>query len=311
MDDPYKILGVAKDAKPEDIRRAYRKLAKQHHPDLNPGNKAAEETFKAVSTAYDLLSDAEKRARYDRGEIDASGTEKPQARTYRQYADAEHGARYGGGAQAGGWNSANFEDLFGDAFRTRGAGPGAGFGNNAQMRGQDERYSLTVEFLDAIRGVTRRLTLPDGRTLDVKVPPGIEQGQIMRLRGQGGAGWNGGPAGDALIEISIAGHPYFRRDGRNIRLELPVTLSEAVLGGRVTVPTPGGPVKMTIPAHSDTGTELRLRGRGVPKHDGQPAGDLYITLRVRVGPPDAALEAFLRDWKPEAPSDPRGGMEAA
>ncbi|HET9147179.1 MAG TPA: J domain-containing protein [Acetobacteraceae bacterium] len=308
MDDPYKVLGVAKDAKPEEIRQAYRKLAKQHHPDLNPDNKAAEEKFKSVSSAYELLSDAEKRARYDRGEIDASGAEKPQQRGYRHYADADRAARYGAGAQGAGWSGGSFEDLFGDVFRSRNAGSGG----NARMRGADEHYSLTIDFLDSIRGATQRLTLPDGRTLDVKVPPGIEQGQIMRLRGQGGPGWNGGPAGDALIEIGIREHPYFRREGRNIRLELPVTLSEAVLGGRVTAPTPGGPVNVTIPAHSDTGTELRLRGRGMPGQGDQPAGDLHLTLKVVLGPPDPALEAFLRERKAEPGFDPRGAlMEAA
>ena len=305
MEDPYKTLGVAKDAKPEDIRRAYRKLAKKYHPDLNPGDKTAEEKFKAASAANELLSDADKRARFDRGEIDASGAEQRQQQTYRHYAEAAAGERYSNPFSGGGF-SGSFEDLFGDAFRSARTQQG-----NAPMRGQDEHYALTVDFLDAVNGATRRLTLPDGRTLDVKVPPGFESGQILRLRGQGGAGYKGGPAGDAMIEVTVSPHRYYRRDGQTIRLDLPVTISEAVLGARITVPTPRGAVAMTIPAHSDTGSELRLRGRGVPAHGGEAAGDLYITLRVVIGTPDAALEDFLRAHKPDHPADPRAGMMEA
>jgi DnaJ-class molecular chaperone len=177
------------------------------------------------------------------------------------------------------------------------------------MRGRDELYGLEVAFLDAVQGATRRLTLPDGRTLDVRIPSGSEDGQTLRLRGQGGPGLNGGPAGDALIEIHVAPHPYLRREGNDIRLDLPVTLKEAVLGAKVPVPTPGGTVSLTIPVGSDTGRQLRLRGRGVPAHAGQAAGDLYVTLRVQIGAPDPALEAFLRDWTPEHPADPRRELE--
>ncbi len=310
MEDPYKTLGIAKDAKPEDIRKAYRKLAKKHHPDLNPGDKTAEEKFKAASAANELLSDPDKRARFDRGEIDASGAEARPQPSYRHYAEAAAGERYGSPFSAGGFSgsySGSFEDLFGDAFRTARTQR-----NDAPMRGQDEHYALTVDFLDAVNGATRRLTLPDGRTLDVKVPSGLESGQILRLRGQGGSGHKGGPAGDALIEVTVSPHRFYRRDGQSLRLDLPVTISEAILGGRITMPTPRGAVAMTIPAHSDTGSELRLRGRGVPAHGGQSAGDLYVTLRVVVGAPDAALEAFLRDHKPEGAVDPRASMlEAA
>jgi DnaJ-class molecular chaperone len=179
------------------------------------------------------------------------------------------------------------------------------------MRGRDEHFTLTTAFLDAVNGATQRLTLPDGRTLDVKIPSGTDDGHVLRLRGQGGPGRNGGPAGDAFIEIHIAPHRFFTRDGQDIRLSLPVTLAEAVLGGPVEVPTPGGPVRMRIPPHSDSGTILRLRGRGVPAHGKLPAGDLHATLHVVLGPPDAALEAFLRSWVPEHPHDPRAAMEAA
>jgi DnaJ-class molecular chaperone len=302
-DDPYTTLGVARDASADDIRSAYRKLAKQHHPDLNPGNKAAEERFKSISAANELLSDPEKRGKFDRGEIDASGQERPEQRSYRSYAEGAQGGRYGhAGPQQEPWQAEDLDDIFGDLFGARQAG------GTAPRRGRDAHYTLTIGFLDAVNGAAKRLTLPDGKTLDVKVPVGVEEAQTLRLRGQGGAGRNGGPAGDALIEIHIEDHMFFRRDGQDIRLDLPVTVTEAVLGGPVMVPTPGGRLKMTIPAHSDTGRELRLRGRGVPAHGGQAAGDLYVTLRVVIGPADDALETFLRDWKHDF--DPRSSMEA-
>lgn len=306
LDDPYKTLGVARDASPDDISRAYRKLAKQHHPDLNPGNAKAEERFKVVAAANELLSDAEKRGRFDRGEIDASGHEQAPQPSYRDYADGEPGRRYGrAGPQPEGWSNEDFGDIFGSMFSGRGRPAG-----DASMRGKDERYTLTTDFVDAVVGATRRLTLPDGRTLDVKIPPGSTDGQVLRLRGQGSGGWNGGIAGDALIEIHVTPHRVFKRDGQDIRLELPVTLTEAVLGGPVEVPTPVGPVRMRVPAQSDSGTELRLRGRGVPANGGLAAGDLYARLRVVLGTPDAALEEFLRGWTPEHPTDPRAAMEA-
>ncbi len=306
MDDPYVTLGVKRDASQNDIHKAYRKLAKTHHPDLNPGNAQAEDRFKTMSAANELLSDPAKRARYDAGEIDAAGQERPPQPSYRDYAEGAPGRRYNpAGPNQEGWNAQDLGDMFGSMFggdhRRRGDG---------EVRGQDERYSFTTDFLDAVAGATRRLSLPDGRTLDVKLPPGTSDGQVLRLRGQGGAGWNGGPRGDALVEIQIAPHRFFKRDGNDVRLELPVTLTEAVLGGPVEVPTPAGPVRMRVPLGSDTGTELRLRGRGVPAHAGQIAGDLYAVLRVVLGKPDAALEAFLQTWKPEHPDNPRQAMEA-
>jgi DnaJ-class molecular chaperone len=177
------------------------------------------------------------------------------------------------------------------------------------LRGRDENYELTTDFLDAINGATRRLTLPDGRTLDVKIPIGTKEGQVLRLRAQGGAGQSGGQSGDALITVHITPHGYFERSGNDIRLSLPVTISEAVLGGPVQVPTPQGPVKMQIPAHSDSGIELRLRGRGVPAHGKQSAGNLYAKLSVVIGKPDTALEEFLASWKPQTPTNPRKGLE--
>jgi DnaJ-class molecular chaperone len=306
MDDPYATLGVPRDASQDDIRQAYRKLAKQHHPDLNPGDVKAEDRFKTISAANELLSDTAKRARYDAGEVDEAGQERAPQSSYRDYADGASGRRYSpAGPEADGWDAETLGDMFGSMFGGDRRRPADG-----PVRGRDERYRFTTDFLDAVTGATRRLTLPDGRTLDVKLPPGTSDGQVLRLRGQGGAGWNGGPGGDALVEIDIAPHRFFTREGRNIHLDLPVTLTEAVLGGPIEVPTPNGPVRMRVPAGADTGTELRLRGRGVPAHGGQDAGDLYATLRVVLGKPDAALETFLQSWTPEHPANPRQAMEA-
>ena len=277
MNDPYQTLGVARDASADDIRKAYRALAKKHHPDLNPGNKAAEASFKDIGAANDLLSDPEKRARFDRGEIDAAGDPRQERPTYRSYADTGAGARYGGGGQG-----AEFGDIFADLFSQSHAR------STRPMRGRDASYSLVVEFVDAMAGAQQRLTLPDGRTLDVRVPPGMEDGQTLRLRGQGGEGANGGPAGDALITVQVSPHPVFRREGDTIHVELPVTLKEAVLGGRVTVPTVTGAVTMSVPPRSDTGTVLRLRGRGVPARAGHAAGDQMVTLKVVLADADEA-----------------------
>jgi DnaJ-class molecular chaperone len=298
--DPYEVLGVPRDATPEAIKQAYRKLARQHHPDLNPGKPEAEARFKAAAAANDLLSDPEKRARFDRGEIDADGQEQRPAGGYRHYAEDMAGARYGTG---GPYDGPIPDDIFAEFFEARRRA------QSAPRRGGDESYRLAVPFLSAVAGATEVLTLPDGRTLSVKIPPGVETGQVLRLRGQGSAGWQGGPAGDALIELQVQDHPLYRRDGNDLRMDLPVTLKEAVLGGAVEVPTPFGPLRVTLPAHSDTGRQVRLRGKGVAAHGTRAAGDLFLTLRVMVGQPDAALEAFLRDWSPEHPADPRAGLE--
>ena len=207
------------------------------------------------------------------------------------------------GAAEAGWEGEDIGDMFSSMFGTtrRRTGP---------RRGEDQHFSLQAPFLDAISGTTTRLTLPDGRTLDVKIPPGTDEGDTLRLRGQGGPGDSGGPSGDALISIHVSAHAFFRRDGADIRVDLPVSLAEAVLGGPVDVPTPGGTVRMRVPAGSDSLTQLRLRGRGVPAHGKTPAGDLLATLRVTIGPPDAALIAFLQGWVPEQPHRPRQAMEA-
>ncbi len=310
--DPYTTLGVKRDATAAQIKSAYLKLAKKHHPDLNPGDTKAEEKFKSISAAHDLLSDADKRARFDAGEIDATGQaqapQRPQGRQfYRGFADGEQGARYQPGAGfGGGQGGEGFQDMFADLFaNARGGGAQQ---RDQSMRGQDQRYQLSVSFIEAALGASRRLTLPDGRTLDVTIPAGLDSGQTLRLRGQGAAGWNGGAAGDALIEVDVAAHPFFERDGDDIHLDLPVTAAEAASGAKVAVPTPAGPVNLSIPRHSDAGRQLRLRGRGIPAHGGRPAGDLYVTLKLVLGTPDDALEAALRAYYDRHPLDPRAHM---
>lgn len=299
--DPYETLGIKRDASHDAIRPAYRKLAKKLHPDLNPGDKQAEDRFKSITAAYDLLSDPEKRARFDRGEIDASGAERPQQRTYRDFQDADAGPHAYGGTGA----YADFGDIFGDLFSRRRAGGGDAF----RMRGSDARYHLAVDFLDAVNGGTRRITLPDGATLDVTIPPGTEDGQILRLRGKGGEGVGGGPAGDALIGIEVRPHPFFTRNGHDIEVELPVSLAEAVLGGKLDVPTPTGPVRMSVPKGSNTGTRLRLKGKGVATPGGGH-GDEYVTLKIVLPEGgDEALEEFVRGWQAGKQQNPREHME--
>ena len=301
---PYQVLGVKPDASADDIRKAYRKLAKQFHPDLNPGKAEAEDRFKSISAAYDLLSDAEKRGRYDRGEIDESGAERPPRGYYRSQAEGAQGWKY---QPEGEIDLGDLEDLFaafGSAGRRRGTGEGF------RARGADRHFTLTIDLVIGAVGGKQRLSLAPDEWLDVTIPPGIEDGQVLRLRGKGGPGFGGGQAGDALIEVRVAPHPLFRRDGDNILLELPVSLAEAVLGARVSVPTVTGPVTMTIPKGSDTGRQLRLRGKGIQKTSNP--GDEIVTLKVVIGQSsDPELAEFLEKWAPRRPFDPRQGMPSA
>lgn len=300
-DDLYSVLGVAKSAKAEDVAKAYRKLAKKLHPDLNPGDKTAEEKFKQVTAAYDILGDAEKRRRYDLGEIDASGQERPQQRYYREYAGGEDAARYR--STAGYEDLGAFSDLFGDLFG-RGAGAGAR-GERFAMRGGDAQYRLEIDFLEAVNGAKKRITLPDGGTLDVTIPAGVEEGQVMRLKGKGMPGVGGGPTGDALVEIMVRPHPAFKREGDDILVEVPITFDEAVLGGKVEVPTITGNVFATVPPGSNTGKTLRLKGRGI-KGKGGKHGDQLVKLSV-VMPEriDQELKDFAEEWRKKHTYDPR------
>jgi DnaJ-class molecular chaperone len=296
--DPYAALGVKKDATQAEIQKAYRRLAKKLHPDLNPGNKKAEEQFKEVTAAYDLLGDAEKRARFDRGEIDASGAERPRQRYYRDFADA--GASQSYSSDAGFADFASADDILSEIFGREGRA-------HVRMRGSDVHYRMEVDFLDAVNGAKRTITLPDGAALDVTIPAGTRDGQILRLRGKGRPGIGGGPPGDALIEIEVRPHRFFTRKGDDIHVELPISLREAVLGGKVKVPTPTGAVTMTVPKWANSGTVLRLKGRGVQRAGGK--GDEYVTLKIMLPPqPDPALEKFVAQWP--ANDDPRAGMEA-
>jgi len=298
--DPYEILGVARTASQDEIRKSYRRLAKKLHPDLNPGNKEAEENFKEVSGAHDLLSDPDKRQRFDNGEIDASGAERPRQRFYKDFA-AEAPAGHPYENRSGFADFADADDIIAELFRRRAQ-------EARHARGPDLRYRLSIEFLDAVNGATERLTLPDGGILDVTIPPGMEAGQTLRLRGKGAPSPGEGEPGDALVEISVKPHRFFSRRGDDIHVEVPITLSEAVLGARVRVPTPTGAVTLTVPKASNTGAVLRLKGKGVAR-TGSP-GDELVTLKVMLPTePDPELEAFLANWKPKADYDPRRDMQ--
>jgi DnaJ-class molecular chaperone len=296
--DPYHLLGVKKDASQEQIQKAYRGRAKKLHPDLNPGNKEAEEQFKALSAAYDLLSDPDKRARFDRGEIDASGAERPRQRFYRDFADA--GNPYE--SRAGFADFAGADDILSEIF--------GGGGGNLRMRGRDVHDWLELDFLDAVNGAKRQMTLPDGSMFDVTIPPGTRDGQVLRLRGKGGPGLGGGPPGDALIEVEVRPHRTFVRKGDDIHVELPISLREAVLGTKLKVPTPTGSVTMTVPAWTNTGTTLRLKGKGVPRPDGG-RGDEYVALKIVLPQqPDPELQQFIAKWRPSPTDNPRQAVEA-
>jgi len=303
--DPYAILGVKREATQDEIRSAYRQLAKKLHPDLNPGDKEAEEKFKQVAAAYDLLGDPEKRGRFDRGEIDASGAERPRERYYRDFHAGQAGQHHY--SSTGGF--ADFmenEDILAEILG-RGRGEGR---TQFRMRGPDVHYRLAVDFLEAVNGATKRIVMPDGAALDVVIPAGTEDGQVLRLRGKGGPGIGGAPSGDALVEIEARPHKLFTRTDGDIHLELPISLPEAVLGAKLDVPTPSGTVRMTIPKGASSGRVLRLRGKGAARPDGS-RGDEYVTLKIVLPEaPDAEIEEFARHWKAGKTHNPRRELEA-
>jgi DnaJ-class molecular chaperone len=303
--DPYTLLGVSRTATEADIKKAYRKLAKELHPDRNTDNPKAAEKFSQVTSAYDLLSDKDKRARFDRGEIDGDGN--PAAPF--GFGGGGGGPQGGFRADFGGEQAGDFSDLFEGLFGSRGrsgAGGGfaGGFGRRPQPKGANVAYRLTVPLTDAATLAPQRITLADGKTIDLKLPAGVESGTQMRLSGKGQPGPGGN--GDAIVTIEIQPHRFFTRDGDDIRIDLPISLSEAVLGATVRVPTADGAVMLTVPKGSSSGKTLRLKGKGFHKKSGG-RGDQLVTLMVDLPVDDDALVEFVQGWK-DNDRNPRGNL---
>jgi DnaJ-class molecular chaperone len=303
MNDPYDTLGVNRSATEKEIKNAFKKLARKFHPDLHPDDKEAEARFKDISAANDLLKDKEKRRRFDAGEIDASGAERPQERFYRDFAD---GPAYASHATQDGFaNNEELEEFLARAF----AGRGSRSQDTFRARGQDVSYVLPVGFLEVANGAARTITLPEGKTLQVTIPEGAEDRQMLRLKDQGLPGFGGGPPGDAYVELHVEPHPFFHRKDDNIHVDIPVTLKEAVLGARIEVPTIGGPVTVTVPKGSNTGTTLRLRDRGIRSRKSGQRGHQMINLKVVLpAAEESELVAFLQTWQPKTQQDPRKEM---
>lgn len=313
--DPYAALGLSKNATADEIKKAYRKIARTNHPDLNPDNPAAEERFKDAGSAHDLLKDPVQRRRFDAGEIDATGVEQAPRGYYRDEARrpdnpytqnrrASDGDPFGEGFDA--------DDFFANFACSRGAGPGGDYGRAApgDRPGQDMQYRFTVPFLDAARGAKTRITLPNGNALEIAIPEGARDGQTLRLRGKGELGFGAGPPGDAYITLDVTPNPEFERDGDDIIVILPISIDEAILGGKVPVNTVTGPVNVTVPPGANSGQVLRLKGRGVKGRSRK--GDQRITLRI-VNPPriDDKLKHFMEDWRANHAYNPRAGKETS
>jgi DnaJ-class molecular chaperone len=312
MKDPYEILGVAKTASEAEIKKAFRALAKKHHPDKHAGDAAAKKRFQEISGAYDILGDKDKRAQFDQGAIGPDGN--PRGFDPRAGGGFRQGNPFGGGGAGPGGRdfhfsfddnpggAAGFEDIFADLM---GGGRRARGGARAAAKGEDFSAAVTVSFAEGAGGGTRRVVLQNGEQIDVKIPAGVKDGQTIRVKGRGGAGRSGGPSGDILLTVSVATHPWMTRDGNDIRMDLPVTLKEAVLGAKVPVPTLTGTVSLSVPPNSNTGTMLRLKGKGIAAQSG--AGDLYVRLIISLPDrPDESLRAFLEGWPGDY--DPRAKM---
>lgn len=296
-DDPYSVLGVPRSATQEEITKAFRKLAKELHPDLNPNNKASTERFKKVSAANELLSDPDKRRQYDRGEIDASGEPR---RGYQP-----HGAPYGPGARrtSGGMppDDMGFGDIFDNVFGARGGGRG-----QPMFRGQDVRYTLEVDLMEAVIGAKKRVTMPDGGVLDLSVPEGVDDGQVLRMKGKGQPGMRGGEAGDALVEIKVRPDPRFKRVGVDLLVDVPISIDEAVLGAKIEVPTATGRVQLTLPKGTSSGRAFRMKGKGIASKATGVTGDQIVTVTIVLPEKiDDGLAYFLSEWKQKHGYDPR------
>ena len=303
MKDPYETLGVDRSATDKQIKQAFKNLARKFHPDLHPDDREAERKFKDLSAANDLLKDKEKRRRFDTGEIDASGAERPPERFYRDFAD---GPAYASHAAQGGFaNNEELQEFLARAFE----GEGRRSQRTFRARGQDVSYVLPVGILEIANGAARTITLQEGKTLQVTIPEGADDHQTLRLKGQGMPGFGGGPPGDAYIELHVEPHPFFHRKDDNIHVEVPVTLKEAVLGARIQVPTIGGPVAVTVPKGSNTGTTLRLRDRGIRNRKSGQRGHQMINLKVILpAAEEPDLVSFLETWQPRHQQDPRKEM---
>jgi DnaJ-class molecular chaperone len=327
MRDPYEVLGVPRGATAAAIKSAYRKLAKKHHPDANKNDPKSAARFSELNSANEIIGDEDKRKQFDRGEIDAEG--KPRHPGFEGFSrgaspgggfsgfrsggagpGSEHFEfNFGGGAGGGG---AGFDaaDIFSDLFGGRKARAGAGAGRQMHEPGADIALETQIPLETALHGGKARVLMPSGKTLEVNVPAGVEEGKQIRLRGQGQPSPTGGPAGDAMVTVRFEKHGLFRIEGRDLRLDLPITLYEAVLGSKVESPTLGGKVELTLPPHSNSGRTLRLRGKGMPAAGGLPAGDLLVTLRIALPDgADADLEELMRRWRTDKPYDPRAELK--
>src|SRR5438067_1167407 len=318
MRDPYEVLGVPRGASAAAIKSAYRKLAKKHHPDANKNDPKSAARFAELNTANEILGDEQKRKQFDRGEIDAEGKPRFQGfpggdpRARRGGGFETHTFRTGGGA--GGFGGGGFEDILNSMFAgaaARGAEPGAGGAFEFETGGialdLDVNVAMTVSLEESVKGVEKRVRLPTGKELNVKIPPGVTAGQQIRLKGQGETAPGHRP-GDLLITVNIAPHPFFKVDGSDLRLDLPITLYEAVLGGKVRVPTLGSAVELSIPKNTSSGRNFRLKGKGLPKANGG-TGDLFVTTRIMLPDGnDAELETLMQKWRDGHPYNPRGDL---